>query len=109
MELCGYDTSDGLCTQRRHNLGAFRFNRDCFALVCIDFVYMCMIVLVVVITVWAVFDTRSFVLLVAVPVVRDVSRSSLACVLNSFSKVIRLFELQVIFRGYFCSPVESLD
>ena len=86
-----------------------RFNRDCFALVCIDFVYMCMIVLVVVIIVWAVFDTRSFVLLVAVPVVRDVPRISLACVLNSFSKVIRLFELQVIFRGYFCSPVESLD
>ena len=80
MEICGFVTSDGLCTQRRHNLGALGLIGIASHLFALTFVYMCMIVLVVVIIVRAVFDARSYVLLEAVPLVRDVPRSCLACV-----------------------------
>ena len=75
----------------------------------LTFVFMCMLVVVVVIIARATFDARSYLLLEASPLVRDVPRSISACVLYSFSVVIRLSELQVVFRWYFCSPVESLD
>ena len=75
----------------------------------LTFVFMCMLVAVVVIIARATIDARSYLLLEAFPLVRDVLRSISACVLYSFSIDIRLSELQVVFRWYFCSPVESLD